>query len=96
VYAWIWRRLPFGLRGKVAGSVLITAAVATLLWYVVFPWAEPQLPFTGNDVEVTQNDGGPGGPAGPGGTTVDGDPGLGDHDLPYDTSSNNPQPSATR
>ena len=95
MYAWIWRRLPFGLRGKVTGSVLITTAVAALLWYVVFPWADPKLPFTGGDVQVTQEDGGnPGGPGGP--DTVDGDPGMGDYDLPYDTTSNNPEPSATR
>jgi hypothetical protein len=97
VYAWIWRRLPFGMPGKLAGSVLITTAVAALLWYVVFPWAEPLLPFTGSDVQVTQDDGDPAGPAGgdqTGGDSVEGDPGLGDHDLPYATTTNNPPPTA--
>lgn len=90
MYAWIWRRLPFGLPGKLAGSVLITTAVAALLWYVVFPWAEPLLPFTGSDVQVTQDGGDPAG-----GDSVEGDPGMGDHDLPYATTTNNPHPSAT-
>lgn len=95
MYAWIWRRLPFGLPGKLAGSVLITVTITALLWYVVFPWADPKLPFTGGDVQVTQDDGA--GPRDPGGTnTVDDDPGLDDYDLPYDTTRNNPEPSATR
>jgi len=60
----------------------------------VFPWAEPLLPF--DDVQVTQDSGGPGAPAGPGGPGPDGvGPSLGDYDLPYDTGQNNPEPSAT-
>lgn len=97
MYAWIWRRLPFGLPGKLAGSVLLIGAVAALLWYVVFPWAEPLLPF--DDVQVTQ-DGGPPGPAGDGGPGLDGatSPGPGDapadeHEIPYDTEQNNTPPS---
>ncbi|PZM98003.1 MAG: hypothetical protein DIU79_01170 [Actinobacteria bacterium] len=77
MYAWIWRRLPFGLPGKIIGSLLLAAAFVALLWYVVFPWAEPLLPF--DDAQVGD------------GT----DPGVGDHDLPYDTTRNNPPPSAT-
>lgn len=99
MYAWIWRRLPLGLPGKLAGSVLIVAAVTALLWYVVFPWAEPLLPF--DDVQVTQ-DGGPGDPGG--GPGVDGgtSPGPGDgpadeHEIPYDTGDNSsPPPSPDR
>jgi hypothetical protein len=92
VYAWIWRKLPFGLAGKLAGSVLIAIAAVSLLWYVVFPWAEPLLPF--DDVQVTQDSGETGG--GPGG-----DPDLpvdpSDHELPYNTERNNtPPPSPTR
>jgi hypothetical protein len=51
VYGWIWRRLPFGIPGKIIGSVLLVAAVAALLWYVAFPAIDPYLPF--NDVQVT-------------------------------------------
>ncbi|WBB78265.1 hypothetical protein O7606_18760 [Micromonospora sp. WMMD882] len=96
MYAWIWRKLPFGLPGKLAGSVLLASAMVALLWYVVFPWAEPLLPF--DDVQVTQNVDSPGGPAG-----GDSGPGAGDqpagdeHDLPYDTDQNNtPPPSPQR
>lgn len=58
MYGWIWRKLPFGLPGKLVSSLLITAGLLALLWYVVFPWAEPLLPF--DDVQVTQDSGVPG------------------------------------
>lgn len=96
MYAWIWRRLPFGLPGKLAGSFLLVAATAALLWYVVFPWAEPLLPF--DDVQVTQDGGPPGGPAGDnpgldGGTGPESSDGPTDeHEIPYDTDSNNTPP----
>ena len=41
MYAWIWRHLPFGLPGKIGGSVLLAAAFGALLWYVVFPLIDP-------------------------------------------------------
>ena len=50
MYGWIWRRLPGGLPGKLAGSLVLLAAALALLFYVVFPWAEPRLPF--NQVTV--------------------------------------------
>ncbi len=50
MYAWIWRKLPFGLPGKITGSIVLAVAFGALLWYVIFPWAEPLLPF--NDVTV--------------------------------------------
>jgi hypothetical protein len=50
VYSWIWRRLPGGLPGRLILSLLLIAAVVALLWFVIFPWAEPLLPF--NDVTV--------------------------------------------
>ncbi len=94
MYAWIWRRLPFGMPGKISGSLVLLATAVALLWYFVFPWAEPLLPF--DDVQVTQDSGGPGAPAGPGGPGPDGvGPSLGEYDLPYDTGENNPEPSAT-
>ena len=52
MYVWIWRKLPGGLPGKVVGSVILVLAVVALLFLVVFPWAEPRLPF--NDVTVDQ------------------------------------------
>ena len=45
MYGWIWRRLPFGTPGKIIGSVLLAAAVAALLWFLVFPAIDPLLPF---------------------------------------------------
>jgi hypothetical protein len=91
VYAWIWRKLPFGLPGKLVGSLLLASATVALLWYVVFPWAEPLLPF--DDVQVTQDAEVPGGPAGTPGDEPPGD----EHDLPYDTEQNNaPPPSPDR
>jgi hypothetical protein len=101
VYSWIWSHLPFGLRGKIAGSLLLATAAGALLWYVVFPWAEPLLPF--DDVQVTQDSGvsvdqgGPGDPGNPGagspspGATATDDP----YAVPYRTDANNPHPSET-
>jgi hypothetical protein len=94
MYAWIWRRLPFGLAGKLAGMVLIATALVAVLWYVVFPWAEPLLPF--DDVQVTQDSGDLDAPAG--GDSVDG-PGVNpdDYDIPYSTETHNtPPPSSSR
>ncbi|MEU5551650.1 hypothetical protein ABZ738_17935 [Micromonospora sp. NPDC047793] len=94
MYAWIWRKLPFGVPGKLVGSLLLATTAVALLWYVVFPWAGPHLPFTGEDVQVTQQDDGPGVPGGdvvPGEDPSDAPPGD-EHDLPYDTDRNNTPP----
>jgi hypothetical protein len=45
MYVWIWRRLPGGLPGKVAGSLLLIVAVVAVLFLVVFPWVGPKLPY---------------------------------------------------
>ena len=100
MYAWIWRRLPFGLPGRLTGSVLLATAAIALLWYVVFPWAEPLLPF--DDVQVTQESGtleGPG-PAEPSAGPGASDPGVTPvvpteegHELHYDTERNNTPPA---
>jgi hypothetical protein len=45
MYAWLWRRLPFGTPGKVAVAALLILAAAALLWFVVFPAVDPILPF---------------------------------------------------
>ncbi len=45
MYGWIWRQLPGGMPGKVAGSLLLVVAVSALLLFVVFPWLDPLLPF---------------------------------------------------
>ncbi|MFL6128348.1 MAG: hypothetical protein ACJ73E_04710 [Mycobacteriales bacterium] len=50
MYGWIWRTLPGGLPGKLIASTVLVLAVVALLFLVVFPWAEPRLPW--NDVTV--------------------------------------------
>ena len=65
MYGWIWRHLPFGLPGKIIGSLLLIATAVYLLWYHVFPAVEPVLPF--DDVQVED----PNGPAPPGSDVVD-------------------------
>ncbi|WP_433389030.1 hypothetical protein [Micromonospora sp. KLBMP9576] len=92
MYGWIWRKLPLGLPGKLVGSLLIASAMVALLWYVVFPWAEPLLPF--DDVQVTQESGDPGDVVPGGGEGVGESAPPGDeHDLPYETDRNNAPPS---
>jgi len=85
MYAWIWRHLPFRYWPlKLATSLVLIAAVGALLWYVVFPWAEPLLPF--DDVQVTEDSGVPGGPVEPGVPGGEDQPSTGDeHDIPYST-----------
>lgn len=41
MYAWLWRILPFGLPGKIAGSLVLAGAAVAALWFVVFPWMDP-------------------------------------------------------
>ena len=50
MYAWIWRNLPGGTASKALTALVLALAVVMLLLFVVFPWAEPHLPF--NDVTV--------------------------------------------
>lgn len=50
MYGWIWRHLPGPLVLRIASALVLVAGVVALLFFVVFPWAEPLLPF--NDVSV--------------------------------------------
>jgi hypothetical protein len=50
MYGWIWRKLPGPVAMKAVTALLLIAGVIALLMLVVFPWAEPMLPF--NDVAV--------------------------------------------
>ena len=50
MYGWIWRSLPGGTAGKLAGCVLLLTATVALLFFVVFPAVEPLLPI--GDVTV--------------------------------------------
>jgi hypothetical protein len=99
VYAWIWRKLPFGLPGKIIGSLLLVTLAGAGLWYWGFPKAEPLLPFYDVSVSDSQHPDG-GGDQGPAGVDPSGDPAGGgvlpDDDIPYPTNSNNPRPSSGR
>lgn len=64
MYGWIWRHLPFGIPGKIVGSLLLVAGVVWLLWFHVFPAVEPILPFDDVTVEGTTGPGGSGSPSG--------------------------------
>jgi hypothetical protein len=80
---------------------VLVSAIGILLWYVVFPWATPLLPF--DDVQVGSTTGQNNGPAqeDPNAVTSD-SPGLGPDDssgddaIPYDTNSNAPAPTSSR
>jgi hypothetical protein len=57
MYGWIWRKLPGGRPGKMAGSFVLLVAALALLFFVIFPFAEPRLPF--NHVNVDPGGGTP-------------------------------------
>jgi hypothetical protein len=50
VYVWIWRHLPGNRLVKSLLCLLLFVGVVALLFFYVFPWVEPKLPF--NDVTV--------------------------------------------
>jgi hypothetical protein len=52
VYGFIWRHLPGPTAAKAVIALVLVLAVVALLLFVVFPWAEPRLPF--NDVTIDQ------------------------------------------
>ncbi|WP_202919153.1 hypothetical protein [Saccharothrix deserti] len=52
MYPWIWRHLPGPLPVRILEAVVLVAGVVALLMFVVFPWAEPKLPF--NNVTTPQ------------------------------------------
>jgi cytoskeletal protein RodZ len=91
MYAWIWRKLPFGLWGKMIGSLGLVVATGALLWYVVFPWATPLLPF--DDVQV--GSGTEQGPAQEDPNVISSTNEDGPDEIPYSTESNAPHPSGS-
>ena len=50
MYVWIWRHLPGGRLAKSLASLVLLLLAVAVLFLVVFPWAEPRLPF--NQVTV--------------------------------------------
>jgi hypothetical protein len=70
--------------------------VGALLWYVVFPWATPLLPFDDVQVGTGTEQGGPAQQdpnAVPGGGD---DSQLGPDEIPYNEHTNEPSPTASR
>ncbi|MCW2889320.1 MAG: hypothetical protein QOE54_4660 [Streptosporangiaceae bacterium] len=51
MYAWIWRSLPGRPATKALVAVGLVLVLTAVLWYVVFPWAEPKLQFDHGTVE---------------------------------------------
>ena len=45
MYSWIWRQLPGTPAVKLVQALVLVAVVVAVLLFVVFPWAEPRLPF---------------------------------------------------
>jgi hypothetical protein len=90
VYAWIWRRLPFGLPGKIIGSLAMLSLLGAMLWFWAFPAAEPLLPF--DDVNVTDQNG-PGGSNGRPRVVNPSESVPPDDVIPYSTDENQPDPS---
>jgi len=45
MYGWLWRHLPGPVALRVALAVVLVCAVVALLFFVIFPWADPLLPF---------------------------------------------------
>jgi hypothetical protein len=98
MYAWIWRKLPLGLPGKLAGSLALAVGAVAMLWWVVFPWLDPfveqtLLPWNDGQLEGDFAPAG-GNPADPGLPAVptiqdtvgpDGEILDDEHDLPYET-----------
>jgi hypothetical protein len=92
MYSWIWRHLPFGPAGRIAGSLLLVAGMAALFWYAIFPNIEQYMPFT--DGQVTSDS-----DPDPGGDTINpsAQPDVpGPDEIPYSTASNQPEPTKTR
>ncbi|HEY3751373.1 MAG TPA: hypothetical protein VGL80_19470 [Pseudonocardiaceae bacterium] len=48
MYGWIWRHLPGPVAVRIALAVVLVVGVVALLFFVVFPFVDPLLPF--NDV----------------------------------------------
>jgi hypothetical protein len=46
MYVWIWRHLPGSLALRLVQVLVLVAAVAALLLFVIFPWIEPHLPIS--------------------------------------------------
>jgi hypothetical protein len=53
MYGWLWRSIPGGIPGKLLGCAVLLLATLVLLFLVVFPWAQPKLPFNQVTIDTT-------------------------------------------
>ena len=51
MYSTIWRLLPGDRGARALVALGLVLAVAALLWYVIFPWAEPRIQFDHGTVD---------------------------------------------
>ena len=65
MYAWIWQKLPGAWPFKVLESVVAGAAIVALLFIVVFPAVEPNLPFINVTIDESTTPSGSSTPAVP-------------------------------
>jgi cytoskeletal protein RodZ len=93
VYAWTWRKLPGNAYAKLSQSLVLLVAVGALLWYVIFPWATPLLPF--DDVQVSDGTNQSGPAQQDPNAVIPGDDGAPDN-IPYNQHSNDPEPTRSR
>jgi hypothetical protein len=45
MYGWIWRHLPGPTPLRVASALMIFLVIVAILFFVIFPWLEPYMPF---------------------------------------------------
>lgn len=56
MYGWIWRKLPFGIPGKLVGSLMLFGGVAALLWFYAFPALAPLMPGNQSTIDTPGGD----------------------------------------
>ncbi|GAB3495237.1 hypothetical protein [Nocardiopsis coralliicola] len=52
MYGLIWRIIPGPAPVKLLVMLVLLGAAAYLLWTVVFPWADPYMPFNDGAVDT--------------------------------------------
>ncbi|ASU81835.1 hypothetical protein CDO52_02675 [Nocardiopsis gilva YIM 90087] len=57
MYSLIWRILPGPRPVKLVLALGLVAGAVALLWFTVFPWADPYLPFNESTLAVDQSEG---------------------------------------
>jgi hypothetical protein len=45
MYGWLWRHLPGPFPVRLLLALALVCGVVALLFFVIFPWADPLLPF---------------------------------------------------